>query len=337
MKSAALFLLALAASASFCAASDPEAASARNLVIIADSSRSMAAQASEGLSRHEAVKAAIGALVRELPDNMNVALMAFGHIETAKGQEERSVETIVPLGPINPAAIESALRSLKMVGKSPLAASIEKAATLIRGAVGRSCILLVTDGRETCGGDPIETARAIREKQNIGVVIDIVSLQADKEAEAHLAAIAEAGGGRYFNAEDPGAIKMTIEKTIRGRITTKDNPGLPETALPARKTDSGGGAVEVGNPSAPTGSGGGLGLLVVNYETLMPQSIAIYPQKGNDKVGGSSMWMHLEKSYKTSLKPGIYRLEIRAAGKSEPVEIKNVVIDSNRETSVQLE
>ena len=73
-------------------------------------------------------------------------------------------------------------------GETPISASLETAAREI-GGPGR--IVLITDGKESCGRDPCRTARELKGRYP-GLVIDVV----DVSGRTGLACVAQATGGR---------------------------------------------------------------------------------------------------------------------------------------------
>ena len=74
------------------------------------------------------------------------------------GREVDSCQTDldVPVGPLNPAAVAQRIAALvaKNGAKTPIGASLDKAADDLKSVTGEKLIVLVTDGEETCGGDP---------------------------------------------------------------------------------------------------------------------------------------------------------------------------------------
>ena len=86
------------------------------------------------------------------------------------GREVDSCQTDldVPVAPLNAAAVGRASRALvaKNGAKTPIGASLDKAADDLKGVTGEKLIVLVTDGEETCGGDP---AAAIANLRKAGI------------------------------------------------------------------------------------------------------------------------------------------------------------------------
>jgi Ca-activated chloride channel family protein len=94
-------------------------------------------------------------------------------------------------------------------------------------------IYVVSDGQETCGGDPVATTRAI----NAGptrAVVNIIGFAVPSGEAAALAAVASAGGGRFVNvdaADQVDAIAARIRESGRQAANT-----LAESGTTARNT-----------------------------------------------------------------------------------------------------
>jgi Ca-activated chloride channel family protein len=85
------------------------------------------------------------------------------------------------------------------VGWTPLATGIEKAVGDIPEEATDSIVYVVTDGLETCGGDPVAAAEALA-ASDIRPVVNVIGFQTGDADQAALVAIAEAGGGRFTSA-----------------------------------------------------------------------------------------------------------------------------------------
>ena len=75
-------------------------------------------------------------------------------------------------------------------------------------------MVLVTDGIESCGGDPVRAAYELRQH---GIVVHLIGFgmgnAADEDA-ASLRAIASATGGRYVTASTAEELKSALEETV---------------------------------------------------------------------------------------------------------------------------
>src|SRR4030095_11044075 len=89
-------------------------------------------------------------------------------------------------------------------------------------------IVLVSDGKETCQGDPVIAARALAAK---GITVHTVGFVVDTAARGQLQAVARATGGTYFDApvgpELPDTLKSALGACKKPVIAkaVKPNPG----------------------------------------------------------------------------------------------------------------
>ncbi|MEM6794829.1 MAG: VWA domain-containing protein [Acidobacteriota bacterium] len=182
--------------------------------VILDASGSML-QRLEGTRRIELARQALLDLTGgALPDGVPFALRVFGHREA----DSCRTDLEIPLGPLDRARAAQTLKAVdaKNLAKTPIADSLRLVQRDLQGASGSRLVILVTDGEETCGGDPsavIEELRAsgIEVRINIvGFAIDELMVKEEFERWARL------GGGRYFDAADGEALKGAV----RGALAT---------------------------------------------------------------------------------------------------------------------
>ena len=76
-------------------------------------------------------------------------------------------------------------------------------------------MVLVTDGLESCGGDPVAAARALQADGPIPVhVIGFGLGEPGDEDPASLRAIAEVSGGKYLTARSPEELRRALSASV---------------------------------------------------------------------------------------------------------------------------
>ena len=145
------------------------------------------------------------------------------------GREVDSCQTDldIALGPLDAAAVGARIGKLeaKNNARTPIGASLEKVSDDLRGARGERLVILLTDGEETCGGDPAAAIAKLR-KANIGVRVNIVGFAIDDEAlAASFRHWSDAGGGLYFDARDAAGLDKALTQALQPVIELVDGKG----------------------------------------------------------------------------------------------------------------
>ena len=158
----------------------------RNLEIVLDVSGSM----NSALGHSTRWKTALSVLkdvLDQLPDDFSVGLRVYGHRYPARSPQSCSdSELIVPIAKIDRSRILSAASALHPRGETPLVRSVLQTVDDLRGA-GAGSVILITDGEESCHGDPKAAATTL-EASGIDVRLNIVGFTlAGKVAAAQLA------------------------------------------------------------------------------------------------------------------------------------------------------
>jgi Ca-activated chloride channel family protein len=213
----------------------------KRVLIAVDASGSMAGAAGNQ-SKMEAAKVAVESFHGSLPKAIEVGLVAFGHTgdnkESGRERSCKGVEVLAPVGS-NPETISAQLKGLSATGWTPLAAAIETAGTELEASdiEGEQVVYVVSDGEETCGGDPVAAARTLNEG-DIRAIVNIIGLDlpaADREA---LEAVAGAGGGVFEAVSDGNELfaalgaqarnigEMTRVRAMSGHATRANNAAV---------------------------------------------------------------------------------------------------------------
>ncbi len=183
-----------------------EAVGTNHYALVLDASGSMAAAGSAGTRMDEA-KAAIEAFVGQLPDSSTVSLRVYGHEgsndEAGKADSCTASEVVFEGTSSDHGGLSDAMDEVAPVGWTPLARAIDDAEGDIPAGATDSIVYVVTDGLETCGGDPVTAATALA-GTDIRPVVNVLGFQTGDADQAALAAIADAGGGE-FTAAGSGA------------------------------------------------------------------------------------------------------------------------------------
>tara|TARA_R110000868_G_scaffold102358_1_gene281872 strand:+ start:11346 stop:13220 length:1875 start_codon:yes stop_codon:yes gene_type:complete len=147
-----------------------------------------------------------------IPAGTGFALRVFGHRET----DSCRTDLEIPLGPLVPASASATISGVNAMNlaRTPLGRSIELASSDLADATGERMLILLTDGEETCDGDPAAAIQGLRDlgwdiRVNIvGFAIDDADLQSDFRAWAAL------GNGEYFAANDAAELEAALTQAM---------------------------------------------------------------------------------------------------------------------------
>ncbi|MGB7206842.1 MAG: VWA domain-containing protein [Anderseniella sp.] len=200
----------------------PEEASASrpasHVVLILDASGSMAGKI-DGKSKMEIAKKEALSFLNALQEDVPVGLMVYGHRgnneESGKTESCASVEWSHKIG-ASKSALSKSIKDLKPTGWTPLGSVLAFAGSELSklprkkdDKVSVPVVYLLSDGKETCGGDGVEQAKSLQQS-GIRATINVIGFGVDAETRAELAEISKAGGGGYFPADDAAALRKQM-------------------------------------------------------------------------------------------------------------------------------
>ncbi|WHO40938.1 VWA domain-containing protein [Sphingobium sp. AP49] len=183
------------------------------VIIAIDGSGSMAG-AIGGQSKLELARQSALGFIDGLPSTVQASLLVFGqqgdNSEAGKAKSCRGVDVLAPMS-IDRARLTAAVKEVRAIGWTPLAAGLERAQVLLDTAAkpGEQVIYVVSDGKETCGGDPVAVARRIN-GGNTRAVVNIIGFGLPSKDAAALKAVADAGGGGFVNVQTRADYDRTI-------------------------------------------------------------------------------------------------------------------------------
>jgi Ca-activated chloride channel family protein len=162
----------------------------------------------------ELARRAAETFVGSLPPEVPAALLVFGqqgsNTEAGKSRSCQAIDLAVPMT-TDRAALQSALGSVQAVGWTPLASALQRAGELFGPSQvpGEQVVYVVSDGEETCGGDPVAAARALRQG-GTRAIVNIIGFGIPKGQAQALRAVADAAGGRFTNARAASEVERHL-------------------------------------------------------------------------------------------------------------------------------
>ncbi|MFP4036960.1 MAG: vWA domain-containing protein [Desulfobacteraceae bacterium] len=114
----------------------------------------------EGRDKIVIAKEVMAKLIRDLSKDTRAGLVAYGH--RRKGDCE-DVEELVPMSPLDKEGLIKVVQGLSPKGKTPISHSVKITAEKLRMLEEETTIILVSDGKESCGGDPCALVKELKE------------------------------------------------------------------------------------------------------------------------------------------------------------------------------
>jgi hypothetical protein len=168
-----------------------------------------------GRHKIDIAKATMRQVVEKLPAGVHAALRVYGHrVAAGKAGACEDSELVFPLAKIDKRRFIDCINALQALGTTPIAYSLGQVATDLADVTGDKMIILVTDGKEECGGSPSRAVSGLIEK-GLNVQVNIVGFALEEESsKAEMRRVAELAGGRFFDAANAKALRDAIEQTL---------------------------------------------------------------------------------------------------------------------------
>ena len=147
--------------------------------------------------------------------NVEFAVRVFGFQNPNTAHNCKDSKLLIPFAKNNASKIYSELGKVTPQGMSPIAYSIQSGAADFPDDVhSLNSIILITDGEETCGGDPCKISKELTAKR-ISLKPFIVGLNVDSSAYQKFKCI-----GTFFNTRDEASFYNTVGVIIKQTLNT---------------------------------------------------------------------------------------------------------------------
>jgi Ca-activated chloride channel family protein len=171
--------------------------------------------------------------ISKIAGKIEIGIRVFGHQSPRPEHNCTDSKLEVPFGRNNSKAISEKLASLVPQGWTPLAYSLQQAASDFPPDLNAlNAIILISDGLESCNGDPCAMAKLFEEKR-ISLKPYIVGLGVNEEDADRYSCI-----GKYYDAKDEKGLKNALSiiiTQVMGNTTVQVN--LLDSSLQPNETD----------------------------------------------------------------------------------------------------
>ena len=172
----------------------------KDMLLVFDASGSMSEQFG-GSPRIDVLKSSVSDLLGTLDSSVFVGLRPFANIKNPDQVQACKITSLAQNFTTERSIIKTQTSLLQAVGSyTPLAYTLTVSGGDFK--VGNENVLiLLTDGKDTCNGDPVKAAGDLFNSDK-KVKIYVIGMGVDADAKAQLSAISTAGGGIYYDASD---------------------------------------------------------------------------------------------------------------------------------------
>ena len=200
----------------------------RSVEILVDGSRSMWGRM-EGQPKMVVAREILQDVSAWYPGELNLALRAYGSTSASELRDCTDSQLLVGFGEDNRDQIRAAASQLRPLGQTPLAYALNQVLDDFGELQGERAVVLVTDGIESCGGDPVAVARTLSDQNIVIHVIGFGLGNSTDEDSASLKAIAQASGGRYLVAHSAEQLKEALIDTVGTPFRVYNGPTVVAT------------------------------------------------------------------------------------------------------------
>lgn len=133
-----------------------------------------------------------------------------------------STKSMVPVSANNISLLQSKMNEVQIGGATPLTLALYSAVNQDFAGLAKNYkkkIILITDGYETCGGDPCEYVKNLV-KQRDDIIIDVVLVSSSSNA---LRCLSNATNGKLYTPSDVDSFINVIKDSLTTTVSPEDN------------------------------------------------------------------------------------------------------------------
>ena len=195
------------------------------VMFVLDGSNSMWGQI-DGVAKISIAKDVMSGLIRDWDEQVPVGLIVYGH---RRSGDCNDIELVAKPGAIDRQHLLDRVQSISPRGKTPITKSLIAAKSALNAGKGNSAVVLVSDGLETCDGDPCSLAFSYN-LINPGFDVHVIGFDVDQAESQALQCIADKSGGRFFRANNAQELQAALQQTV---AVATGAPVTPPPVTPA--------------------------------------------------------------------------------------------------------
>lgn len=175
-----------------------------------------------GKKKITVAKEVLSELIRSMPEDYRLALRVYGH--RFKGDKKDSELLFSPTEGNRDPMLKK-IAAIQPVGLTPIAYSLTQVISDLANLPGEKLVILVSDGEETGGGDPVKAAQQLH-FMGVGVKVNVVGFDiAEQKVQEQMRQIAAMGGGQYYGAKNSDELIGSLRQALRASFKIFDDSG----------------------------------------------------------------------------------------------------------------
>jgi hypothetical protein len=185
-------------------------------LFILDASNSMWAQI-QGRAKIDIAKNVLVDIVSELPAKASVGLAAYGHQSHHGKRDCTDIALLADYATIDQSKFMKIISSIQPKGQTPIAATLLESANWVQSNDSeqeKSTIVLITDGIESCEGDPCASAKHLAES-GVDLALHVVGFDLTDEQQQAVKCISDIGGGQYVDARSASELQLALTQVTQ--------------------------------------------------------------------------------------------------------------------------
>ncbi|MCK9517009.1 MAG: VWA domain-containing protein [Ottowia sp.] len=198
------------------------AQAAEDVLIVYDASGSMWGQI-DGVNKIITAREVLAELVQGWPQDTNLGLVAYGHRSAG---DCKDIETLITPQPVDREQFIATVNAINPKGKTPIADSLLHAAEVLKYRDNNATVVLISDGLESCHGDPCAVAAELEQK-GMDFTAHVVGFDLDDAGNQALACIADNTGGIFVPAGNAAELKDALQQ-VQAKVVQKEAAPEPE-------------------------------------------------------------------------------------------------------------
>jgi hypothetical protein len=191
--------------------SAPTTGDITNIAVILDCSGSMKEHTTDGQPKMEVARKVVAQLIQNIPNGLRLTFVVYGHDASKKCNAVQIVRPLSDLDDQGKTSLTGLIGGLRPAGATPIALALRTAGRELAKSDAQCGLILISDGKETCNGDPAAEAAELAQRLQLSFGAHVIGFDVDAEGRASLESIATAGGGEYYHAANAAELNDAIQ------------------------------------------------------------------------------------------------------------------------------